>query len=44
LEEIKQWPVADNHRRRIILQNARQRREAYQRLGEVSPHAISPRE
>ncbi|HWX34538.1 MAG TPA: DUF1289 domain-containing protein [Steroidobacteraceae bacterium] len=28
LEEIKEWGVVDSHRRRIILQNARQRREA----------------
>jgi predicted Fe-S protein YdhL (DUF1289 family) len=28
LEEIKEWGVADNHRRRIILQNAEQRNEA----------------
>jgi len=28
LEEIKEWGVADNHRRLIILQNAKQRREA----------------
>ena len=26
LEEIKEWGVVDNHRRRVILQNARQRR------------------
>jgi predicted Fe-S protein YdhL (DUF1289 family) len=37
LEEIKEWGVVDNHRRRIILQNAKQRREAYQMLSEVSP-------
>jgi len=30
IEEIKQWTVVDNHRRRIILQNAEQRREAHQ--------------
>ena len=29
-EEIKEWGIVDNHRRRIILQNAKQRREAYQ--------------
>ena len=40
LEEINEWRVVDNHRRRIILQNAKQRREAYQMLGEVSPHSI----
>jgi hypothetical protein len=28
LEEIKEWGVADNHRRLIILQNAKQRSEA----------------
>src|SRR6202166_5135793 len=44
MKEIKEWGVVDNHRRRIILQNAKQRREAYQMLGEVSPHSISPRE
>src|SRR5712671_4502216 len=42
LEEIKEWQVVDSHRRRIILQNARRRREAYQMPGEVSPHAIHP--
>ena len=36
LEEIKEWGLVDEHRRRIILQNAKQRREAYQMLGEVS--------
>jgi len=35
LEEIKEWWVVDNHRRRIILQNAKQRREAYQMLREI---------
>jgi predicted Fe-S protein YdhL (DUF1289 family) len=44
MEEIKEWGVVDNHRRRIILQNAKQRRAAYQMLGEVSPHPISPTE
>jgi uncharacterized protein len=44
LEEIKEWGIVDNHRRRIILQNAKQRREAHQTLGEVSRHSISPRE
>jgi predicted Fe-S protein YdhL (DUF1289 family) len=28
LEEIKEWSVVDEHRRRVILQNARERREA----------------
>jgi uncharacterized protein len=30
LDEIKEWSVVDDHRRRVILQNAEQRREAYQ--------------
>jgi predicted Fe-S protein YdhL (DUF1289 family) len=30
LDEIKEWGVVDSHRRRFILQNAKQRREAYQ--------------
>jgi predicted Fe-S protein YdhL (DUF1289 family) len=30
LEEIKEWGVADDHRRRVILQNAKQRRAASQ--------------
>jgi predicted Fe-S protein YdhL (DUF1289 family) len=32
LEEIKEWGVVDNHRRRIILQNAERRKEVYQML------------
>ncbi len=28
LDEIKEWGIVDNHRRRIILQNAKERREA----------------
>jgi predicted Fe-S protein YdhL (DUF1289 family) len=32
LEEIKEWGVVDRHRRGIILQNARRRKEAYQML------------
>jgi uncharacterized protein len=36
LEEIKEWGVVDNQRRRIILQNAQQRKEAYQMLREVA--------
>ena len=28
LEEVKEWAVVDEHRRRIILQNAKERREA----------------
>jgi hypothetical protein len=31
MEEIKEWGVVDEHRRRIILQNAQQRKEAYRR-------------
>jgi predicted Fe-S protein YdhL (DUF1289 family) len=27
IEEIKEWTIVDDHRRRVILQNARQRRE-----------------
>jgi uncharacterized protein len=42
LEEIKEWGVVAHHRRRIILQNAKYRREAYQKLGEVSPPSMSP--
>jgi predicted Fe-S protein YdhL (DUF1289 family) len=34
LEEIKEWGVVDDHRRRTILQNADRRREAV----EASPH------
>jgi len=30
LDEIKEWGIVDNPRRRIILQNAKQRREACQ--------------
>jgi predicted Fe-S protein YdhL (DUF1289 family) len=30
LDEIKEWSIVDDHRRRVILQNARQRRDAYQ--------------
>jgi predicted Fe-S protein YdhL (DUF1289 family) len=30
LDEIKEWGIVDDHRRRIILQNAKQRSEAYQ--------------
>jgi uncharacterized protein len=38
LEEIKEWGLADDHRRRVILQNARQRKEAYRIQDEVSPY------
>ncbi|HTB66331.1 MAG TPA: DUF1289 domain-containing protein [Steroidobacteraceae bacterium] len=30
LDEIKEWGLADSPRRRVILQNARQRREDHQ--------------
>jgi uncharacterized protein len=30
LEEIKEWGLVDADRRRVILQNARQRKAAYQ--------------
>lgn len=36
LEEIKEWGVVDAQRRRVILQNAAQRRGASQTLDEVS--------
>jgi predicted Fe-S protein YdhL (DUF1289 family) len=29
LEEIKEWGTVDGHRRRAILQNAKERRETY---------------
>jgi predicted Fe-S protein YdhL (DUF1289 family) len=32
LEEIKEWGLADTHRRRAILQNAQQRRDAYRMI------------
>jgi uncharacterized protein len=32
LEEIKEWGTVDNHRRRMILQNAKRRKEAHQVL------------
>jgi predicted Fe-S protein YdhL (DUF1289 family) len=41
LEEIKEWGVVDHHRRRIILQNAKHRKEAYQMPGEASPPSVS---
>ena len=44
LEEIKEWGIVDVHRRRIILQNAKQRRAARQRPGEASPHSNSQQE
>jgi predicted Fe-S protein YdhL (DUF1289 family) len=36
LEEIKEWGLVDADRRRVILENARQRKAAYQNLGGVS--------
>ena len=39
LGEIKEWGVVDNRRRRIILQNAKQRQEA----GEVRHIPFHPR-
>ena len=38
LEEIKEWGLVDNRRRRSILLNAQQRREAYE-----ASHGIWPR-
>jgi hypothetical protein len=38
LEEIKEWGVVDDHRRRVILQNAQQRSATRQMLDETSPH------
>jgi hypothetical protein len=35
LDEIKEWGIADDHRRRIILRNAEQRREAARMPREV---------
>jgi uncharacterized protein len=39
LEEIKEWGTAADQRRRIITQNAKERRQAHQ-LGEVSARSI----
>jgi predicted Fe-S protein YdhL (DUF1289 family) len=44
LEEIKEWGMVDDQRRRIILQNAKQRKEAYQMLRDAAPLSSSPRE
>lgn len=30
IEEIKEWGVVDDHRRLVILQNARQRQQEYE--------------
>ena len=37
MDEIKEWGLADNPRRHVILQNAQQRREAYRKLYESHP-------
>jgi uncharacterized protein len=37
LDEIKEWGIVDSHRRREILQNASQRKEAHDKLYETSP-------
>jgi predicted Fe-S protein YdhL (DUF1289 family) len=36
LEEIKEWGLVDADRRRVILQNAKQRKAAYQNRGDAS--------
>jgi predicted Fe-S protein YdhL (DUF1289 family) len=33
LDEIKEWALADDERRRMILENARQRKQEYQAAG-----------
>ena len=42
LDEIKEWGLADGHRRRIILQNAKQRKQAHQMPGESSSLLLYP--
>ncbi|HEY1899128.1 MAG TPA: DUF1289 domain-containing protein [Steroidobacteraceae bacterium] len=42
LDEIKEWAVADDHRRLLILQNAIQRRQAHQLLDELSVRPFRP--
>jgi predicted Fe-S protein YdhL (DUF1289 family) len=44
LDEIREWSVVDNHRRRTILQNAKQRAEVHQMMGKASVHFISTRD
>jgi predicted Fe-S protein YdhL (DUF1289 family) len=39
IEEIQEWSLVDDHRRRLILQNAMQRREASRRA--ESPRSSS---
>jgi hypothetical protein len=41
LEEIKEWGLVDDHRRRAILQNAEQRRAETQLPDKVSPQRRS---
>ncbi|HME39171.1 MAG TPA: DUF1289 domain-containing protein [Steroidobacteraceae bacterium] len=43
LDEIKEWGVVDGHRRRVILQNAERRRQAYQMRGEAGVSVNSSR-
>jgi predicted Fe-S protein YdhL (DUF1289 family) len=38
LDEIKEWAAADDLRRRVILLNASQRRQAYQLSGSIPSH------
>ena len=35
IDEIKEWGLVDEHRQRIILQNARRRQDAYQAPGDT---------
>lgn len=42
LDEIKEWGLADNHRRRIILRNAAQRKQAQQRREALPMDAAKP--
>jgi hypothetical protein len=42
MQEIMEWGVADNQRRHVILQNAKERRMARQVLDQGSPYSISP--
>ncbi len=44
IEEIKEWTIVDEQRRRMILQNAQGRRQAYQMLNRPGRHRISPPE
>jgi uncharacterized protein len=40
LEEIKEWGVVDNYRRRVILQNAKQRRVVGEREPADAPERL----